>query len=298
MRKLLQATLVYKKCSGVAQPLLIQEKPEKTMTFLFWGLATAMLIVAISFIAMPLITGKSLLATPKAIILTFIPLSAMGLYALLGSPAENTVPHIATNSAPGAAADRSLGSVASMVDGLAARLDDQPNDAEGWILLARSYQHIDRHAEALDAYKHAQALGRTDLDLEAKLLGDSLSGQVVTQPVGPSLRGRVALSPAAAALVQPGDTLFIFAKESPEHRMPVVALRKSVSDLPFEFVLTDKEVMVPGSQLNDFEQLVVTAKISRSGNATDNSLGLEAWSDAVSPSSTDRIDLLIGDADE
>jgi cytochrome c-type biogenesis protein CcmH len=261
------------------------------MTFVFWGLAIAMLIVAIGFIAMPLITGKSLLATPKAIILTFIPLFAMGLYALLGSPAENAVPHIATNSAPGAAAERSLGSVASMVDGLAARLRDQPDDANGWVLLARSYQYIDRHAEALDAYEHAQALGKTDPDLEATLLGNTLPG-------GPSLRGRVALSPAAAALVQPGDTLFIFAKESREHRMPIVALRKNVSDLPFEFALTDKEVMVPGSHLNDYERLVVTAKISRNGNATDNSLGLEVWSDAISPSSTDRIDLLIGDPNE
>ena len=80
--------------------------------------------------------------------------------------------------------------------------------------------------------------------------------------------------------------------------MPVVALRKSVADMPLDFVLTDKEVMVPGSKLSDYEQLVITAKISRSGNATDSSLGLEAWSDAVSPSSTDRIDLLIGDAGE
>ncbi len=261
------------------------------MTFLFWGLAIAMLIVAISFVAMPLITGKSLLATPKAIILTFIPLLAMGLYALLGSPNVITVQQAPMEGAQGTAAERPLGTVASMIDGLVVRLEDQPDDADGWILLARSYQYIDRNNEALDAYTHAQALGKTDLDLEAKLLGNSLSA-------GPSLRGRVALSPAAAALVQPGDTLFIFAKESPEHRMPVVALRKSVSELPFEFALTDKEVMVPGRQLNDYEQLVVTAKISRSGNATDNSLGLEAWSDAVSPSSTDRIDLLIGDANE
>jgi hypothetical protein len=268
------------------------------MTFLFWGVAVAMLIVAISFIAMPLITGKPLLATPKAIILTFIPLSAMGLYALLGSPDENNARHSTPEQTSGTTTESALGSVASMVDGLAARLENEPDDADGWILLARSYQHIGRHAEALDAYQHARALGKTDIDLEATLLGEDLSEQLVAQPSGPSLQGRVALSPAAAALVQPGDTLFIFAKESREHRMPVVALRKSVSELPFEFALTDKEVMVPGSKLSDYEQLVVTAKISRSGNATDSTLGLEAWSAAISPSSTDRIDLLIGDADE
>ena len=268
------------------------------MTFLFWGFAVAMLIVAISFIAIPLVTGKSLLTTPKVLIAVFIPLSAVGVYALLGSPGGSAVPHVASNRATSAAAESSLGSVESMVDSLATRLENEPDDADGWILLARSYQHIDRPAEALVAYERAQALGKSDAALEASLLGESLSAHVAAKADGPSLRGRVALSPEAAAVVLPGDTLFIFAKESREHRMPVVALRKSASDLPFEFALTDNEVMVPGSKLSDYDQLVVTAKISRNGNATDSTLDLEAWSESVSPSSTDRIDLLIGEADE
>ncbi len=268
------------------------------MTLLFWGLAIAMLIVAISFIAMPLITGKSLLATPKALILTFVPLSALGLYALLGSPDESVVQHAPAERAQSAAEDPSLGSVASMVEGLAARLENEPDDADSWVLLARSYLHIERHAEALDAYEHARALGKTDANLEAELLGASLAQPADDEIGGPSLSGRVALSSSAMAAVLPGDTLFIFAKESREHRMPVVALRKSVTDLPLDFVLTDKEVMVPGSKLSDYEQLVITAKISRSGNATDNSLGLEAWSVPVSPTSSGRIDLVIGDTDE
>lgn len=268
------------------------------MSILFWAIAAALLIVAIGFIAVPLRTGKSLLATPRALIAAFVPLSAVGIYALLGSPDASTVQHVTNSRVPDTAAESSLGSVASMLDGLAARLEKEPDDADGWILLARSYQHIGQHAEALDAYQHARALGKTDINLEASLLGAGLSENATATADTPTLRGRVALSPSAAAIVQPGDTLFIFAKESREHRMPVVALRKNVGELPFEFALTDKEVMVPGSHLSDYEQLVVTAKISRSGNATDNSLGLEAWSDTLSPSSTDRIDLLIGDADE
>lgn len=268
------------------------------MSLLFWAFAIAMLIVAIGFIAVPLQTGRSLLATPKLLIIAFVPLSAVSLYAFLGPHDEIAVQHVAASSKSGTATESSLGSVASMVDGLAKRLENEPDDADGWVLLARSYLHIDRHAEALDAYEHARALGKTDADLETELLGASLAQPVDDETGGLSLNGRVALSPSATAAVLPGDTLFIFAKESREHRMPVVALRKSVTDLPFNFALTDKEVMVPGSKLSDYEQLVVTAKISRSGNANDNSLGLEAWSEAVSPSSTDRIDLLIGDADE
>ena len=201
------------------------------MSFLFWGAAAALLVVAIGFIAVPLQTGKSLFSTPKALITVFVPLSAVGLYALLGSPGEIAVQHVAVDRASDATAERPLGSVASMVDGLAARLEKEPDDADGWILLARSYLHIDRDAEALDAYEHALALGKTDADLETKLLGNGLQQQALAEPSGPALRGRVALSPDAAAIAQPGDTLFIFAKESREHRMPVVALRKSVSEL-------------------------------------------------------------------
>jgi hypothetical protein len=284
--------------SGVKQTINFFQEAGISMSLLFWAFAVAMLIVAISFVAVPLQTGKSFLASPKILVAVFIPLLAVSLYAFLGPRDEVAVQHVATNSKPGAATDTSLGSVASMVDGLAARLESEPDDADGWVLLARSYLHIDRHADALDAYEHARALGKIDANLETELLGASLAQQTDGDIGGPSISGRVALSPSATAAVLPGDTLFIFAKESREHRMPVVALRKSVADLPLDFVLTDKEVMVPGSQLSDYEQLVVTAKISRSGNATDNSLGLEAWSDAVSPSSTDRIDLLIGDADE
>ncbi len=256
------------------------------MSFLSWGLVVAMLIVAISFVAVPLSSGKSLLASPKALVVAFIPLSALGLYALLGSPDEISVQRTDAMSASSDTAARPLGTVASMVDGLAARLESEPNDADGWILLARSYEHLGRDVDAENAYQRAQALGKTDVNLEASLLGKSTPGL--------SLRGRVELSSAATAQLQAGDTLFIFAKESRDDRMPVVALRKKASELPYEFTLTDKEIMVPGSQLSDYEQLIVMAKISRTGNASDTTLDLEAWSDSVSPSDENRIELLIG----
>jgi len=264
-----------------------------------------MLIAAVSFVAVPLKTGKPLRASPGTLIAAFIPLVALGLYALLGSPGAVTA-----KSSHGRAANtdstavnvgqpaRSLASVDSMVNGLKTRLEDEPADAGGWLLLARSYHHLNRHVEALDAYERAQALGKSDINLEASLFGPDLSSQMPAQPPGAVLRGRVVLSAAVADQVRPGDTLFIFAKESRDHRMPVVALRRPATDLPLDFVLSDKEVMVPGTQLSDYEELIVTAKISRTGNASEDSDGLEAWSNPVSTSAGGRIDLLIGAADE
>jgi hypothetical protein len=274
------------------------EKFGDEMSFLFWAFAAAMLVIAVAFIVVPLRTGKSLFDTPIALVVTLLPFSAVCLYAFLGSNGVPAVAHTSAATGQSASTDASdegsLGSVASMLDGLAARLEKEPDDADGWILLARSYQHIGQRDDAIAAYEKAQALGKSDANLDALLFGNlEGSQQSMSEPRGPAIRGRVALSPDAAAKVLPTDTLFIFAKESRDDRMPVVALRKSASELPLEFALTDEQVMVPGTQISDYEQLVVTAKISRSGNASDDSLGLEVWSDTISPTSDDRIDLLV-----
>ncbi len=57
--------------------------------------------------------------------------------------------------------------IASMVDRLAARLEQQPDDIEGWRMLARSYRVLGRRAEAAEAYgKLARKLPD---DVEAQL---------------------------------------------------------------------------------------------------------------------------------
>lgn len=57
--------------------------------------------------------------------------------------------------------------IAAMTDKLAARLKDQPNDAEGWSMLARSYTVLGKHPEALKAYEKAVSLRKDDATLLA-----------------------------------------------------------------------------------------------------------------------------------
>ncbi|MDO9196947.1 c-type cytochrome biogenesis protein CcmI [Rhodoferax sp.] len=64
--------------------------------------------------------------------------------------------------------------IAAMIDRLAVRLIDQPQDAEGWATLARSYSVLGRHPEALKAYEHAVALRKDDATLQADY-ADSLA---------------------------------------------------------------------------------------------------------------------------
>lgn len=53
------------------------------------------------------------------------------------------------------------------VAGLEARLKENPNDAKGWAMLARSYQSFNRYKEASEAYGRAAELSGNDAELWA-----------------------------------------------------------------------------------------------------------------------------------
>ncbi len=64
-----------------------------------------------------------------------------------------------------------LASVDSMVGGLEQRLEQQPGDGKGWLLLAKSYRHLGRLEDARRAYEKADALGNGDATVAAQLFG-------------------------------------------------------------------------------------------------------------------------------
>lgn len=84
-----------------------------------------------------------------------VPLVAVGLYIMVGNPAGLAPERAAEGTAP-----HSLDAqqVLAMVERLAARLKDNPDDAEGWVMLARSYNALGRFREAATAYASASAL--------------------------------------------------------------------------------------------------------------------------------------------
>lgn len=79
--------------------------------------------------------------------------------------------------------------------------------------------------------------------------------------------GRVTLSKSIADRVAPGDTLFIFARAAAGPKMPLAILKKQAGDLPVEFQLDDTLAMSPAAKLSSASQVVVGARISKSGNA-------------------------------
>ena len=84
---------------------------------------------------------------------------------------------------------------------------------------------------------------------------------------GKALTGHVALAPALQGKVSPGDSVFIFAKAASGPPMPLAVMRAHVQDLPMDFRLDESMAMMPGMSIASFPELIVGARISKSGNA-------------------------------
>ena len=107
------------------------------------------------------------------------------------------------------------------------------------------------------------------IDEARQLGGIKTSASPVPSPAARdgSVRGTVSLSPALAGKVQPTDTVFIFARAAEGPRQPLAAVRHQVKDLPVSFALDDSQAMSPEMKLSRFGEVVVGARISKSGGA-------------------------------
>ena len=70
-----------------------------------------------------------------------------------------------------------------MIEQLAAKLKQQPNDLDGWLRLARAYMVRGETAKAVDAYDHAAALRPNDPEIKLQTVAAMLSGLKPGEPV-------------------------------------------------------------------------------------------------------------------
>lgn len=126
-------------------------------------------------------------AMPKALLLGltgFVCAVAVGGYAAIGTPQALGVVAVAGAAAPsGNGHSVTAEQIESMLDALAARLKNNPADADGWVMLARSLAVLGRHEQALPAFKQAVSLRRDD----AMLLADYADTMAVVN--GSNLEG-------------------------------------------------------------------------------------------------------------
>ncbi len=100
-------------------------------------------------------------------VLVCFPIAAVALYLIVGNPKGinySTNPQAIPATAPNQQGTMSQQQIAANVDKLAERLKQNPNDAQGWTMLARSYMMLERFPEAATAYERLTALNATDAD--------------------------------------------------------------------------------------------------------------------------------------
>jgi cytochrome c-type biogenesis protein CcmH len=96
------------------------------------------------------------------------------------------------------------------------------------------------------------------------------AGAAAVQP-GPTIRLRLSLGEAFSAEdFGPSARLFIFARAQ-AGGPPLAVIPASVGDLPGEFTLSDRNVMIQGNRLANFTEIQLVARISRSGTPTEQS---------------------------
>jgi cytochrome c-type biogenesis protein CcmH len=119
-----------------------------------------------------------------------VPLATLTLYFLVGTPSAIVRE---TERHPSAA------QVQAMVERLAARLRENPDDVNGWKLLGRSYGVMGRYAEAADAYAKAAVRAPRDAQVLADL------ADVLAMARGQSLQGEPEQLALRALEIEPGN---------------------------------------------------------------------------------------------
>jgi len=97
------------------------------------------------------------------LVTTVIPLGTFAVYLSVGSPGLPSYPFDPVRAAAEAKAEQQVAEMTALVEKLAQRLKQEPNNLEGWALLARSYGVLHRNKEAAQAYGRLYELSGKDV---------------------------------------------------------------------------------------------------------------------------------------
>ena len=149
----------------------------------------------------------------------------------------------------------------------------------------KDYKAAIRHWEALlkrpkVSGELAQALSAGIAEARALSAGKKT---VAAKSAPGRVSGIVTLDSALRARAAPEDTVFVYARAAQGPRMPLAIVKVQVKDLPYNFSLDDSMAMMPEMKLSAFTEVIVGARVSKSGSAKPAAGDLEGASAKVSP---------------
>ncbi len=117
---------------------------------------------------------------------------------------------------------------------------------------------------------------------ELERVGKSVSSRS-DQTVAPVVKVQVSIESSILSKIDPDDTVFIIARAFNGPPAPLAAVKKQVKDLPISLELDDSLAMLPNLNISSFEQVLVIARVSRSGTAQSQSGDFFGQSEPVRP---------------
>jgi len=100
---------------------------------------------------------------------------------------------------------------------------------------------------------------------------------------GVAISGTVSLAPGLSRFSAATDTLFVFARGTSGPPMPVAVVRMEKQELPVTFKIDDSHSLMPTQRLSAVGDVVIVARLSRSGEAMPSKGDLEGVSRIVKP---------------
>ncbi|HCI14690.1 MAG: c-type cytochrome biogenesis protein CcmI [Gallionellales bacterium GWA2_60_142] len=153
-------------------------------------------------------------------------------------------------------------------------------------LLPPDYPDIQMIHEGIKQAKEFLAMQKGGKQKLAQL--EKMKGAAPVQPAtdpAQAITGRASFAAGMAGMAALTDTVFILARAANGPKMPLAVLRKQVKDLPLEFTLDDSLAMQPELKLSGFDEVVVIARVSKSGSPMAQPGDLEGSVQAVKPGS-------------
>ncbi len=277
------------------------------------------------------------------VVLLAIPLSSVALYLVFGEYRVIENPELVRAAPAQQTAAAPQMTLDEMVVAIQDRLRANPEDAEGWFMLGRTFMGKQQYGEAVTAFQRSNDLLADEpgilfaladalaMQNNGNLLGEPetlvkrglelapsfpnglwLAGMAAEQrqdhkaahrywtqllPLiadnpdstreikgliamleerDPELASTASTKPTLNVVVDidaelksrasPGAAVFIYAKAMEGPPMPLAVRKLQLSDLPATLTLSDDDAMMPTMKLSTFDQVIVGARVSSSGN--------------------------------
>lgn len=138
------------------------------------------------------------------------------------------------------------------------------------------------------------AAGPAAAPMAAAAAAPATAGNQAPDPNAAGIDVSVSVAPELADLVQPGDTLFVFARAEAGPPAPLAIQRRAASELPLTLRLDESMGMIAGMSLAQFPRVIIGARISRTGNAMPQPGDLEGLTAALSWREAGKVEIVIG----